>query len=172
MTIELEEGSSSNWKQMLISHKDGSEIADVERNSHRTDTLVADEIREFLQEIVDGKPTTAVGWLTEYLQSVKTIYCFQILPGADQDDGYQLLSWMTETILDDVGGIIQADGEGFSNEEGYQILWQFSDSAKGKWWMAVRKKGKWVRFQMDIGNKKHRAAFLKGDVPDGVKVQK
>jgi hypothetical protein len=34
--------------------------------------------------------------------------------------------------------------------------------------MAVLRDGKWIRFQMDLGNRKHRKAFLAGKVPDGV----
>ena len=35
-----------------------------------------------------------------------------------------------------------ADHEGFSNEEGFHILWQFSNSVKGTWWMGVLKDGR------------------------------
>jgi hypothetical protein len=73
-----------------------------------------------------------------------------------------------DSIHAQVGGIIQADHEGFTEERGFQILWQFSDSVTGPWWMAVLRDGKWIRFQMDLGNRKHRKAFLAGKVPDGV----
>lgn len=36
--------------------------------------------------------------------------------------------------------------------------------------MGVLKDGTWLHFQMDLGNKKHRAAFLQGNVPEGVEV--
>jgi hypothetical protein len=36
--------------------------------------------------------------------------------------------------------------------------------------MGVLKDGEWVHFQMDLGNKKHRAAFLRGEVPEGVEI--
>jgi hypothetical protein len=41
---------------------------------------------------------------------------------------------------------------------------------KGPWSMAVLKNDEWVRFKMDLGNKKHRTAFLRGDVPEGVEI--
>jgi hypothetical protein len=75
---------------------------------------------------------------------------------------------MRDGIRETVGGIIQADSEGFSNEAGFQILWQFSRSAKGPWWMAVMKNGEWVTFQMELGNRKHREAFCRGEVPQGI----
>lgn len=66
--------------------------------------------------------------------------------------------------------IIQADLEGFTNEEGYHILWQFSDPVTGPWWMGVLKNNAWVHFQMDLGNVSHREAFLRGEVPQRVDV--
>jgi hypothetical protein len=39
--------------------------------------------------------------------------------------------------------IIQADGEGFTNEDGYHIVWQFSDSVSGPWNMGVLQDGVW-----------------------------
>ena len=61
---------------------------------------------------------------------------------------------------------MQADGEGFTNEEGYHIVWQFSDSVSGPWKMGVLQDGVWRHFSMDLGDPDHRAAFLKGTVPD------
>ena len=57
---------------------------------------------------------------------------------------------------------------GFSNEDGYHVLWQFSDDVDGDWWMAVLQDGAWQRFKMDLGNESQRLAFKKGEVPDGV----
>jgi hypothetical protein len=71
-------------------------------------------------------------------------------------------------IQESAGGIVQADGEGFSNEEGFHVLWQFSDGVKGPWWMAVLRDGEWITFQMQLGNRKHREAFLRGEIPAGV----
>jgi hypothetical protein len=34
--------------------------------------------------------------------------------------------------------------------------------------MAILKQGKWVSFEMDLGNAQHRKAFLKGEVPTGI----
>ena len=60
--------------------------------------------------------------------------------------------------------ILQADGEGFTNEEGYHIVWQFSDSVSGPCNMGVLQDGVWRHFSMDLGDPDHRAAFLRGSV--------
>jgi hypothetical protein len=35
--------------------------------------------------------------------------------------------------------------------------------------MAVRQDDRWVAFQMDLGNREHRQAFVDGRVPHGVR---
>jgi hypothetical protein len=66
-----------------------------------------------------------------------------------------------------VGGVLQADSEGFTNEDGYNILWQFSDGVKGKWNMAILEDEKWIPFEMDLGNAEQRREFFDGRVPPG-----
>jgi hypothetical protein len=169
-TLTLESGADDDWTQVILAHKDGPGIADIERNAGSSNDLVSEEIVELLEEIADCKPASAAAWLAEYLPTVKTIYAFQILSGTDEKNGWNILGKVKDSIFTQVGGILQADGEGFSNEEGYHILWQFSNSVKGPWWMGILKEGEWVHFQMDLGNKKHRAAFFRGEVPEGVKM--
>jgi hypothetical protein len=171
-TLVAESGEDDNWTHIVLAHEDGPEIAAIERNISSTSDLVSAEIDEFLEEIADCKPTSAAEWLTEYLPTIKTIYAFQVLHGADIRKGWDILRKVNDLIFAQVGGILQADGEGFTNEDGYHILWQFSDSAKGPWWMSVLKNGEWTRFQMDLGNKNHREAFLRGEVPNGAKIAK
>ena len=50
------------------------------------------------------------------------------------------------------------------------ILWQFHDGAKGPWNMAIlAEDGRWICFEMDLGNRAQRASFLDGRLPDGVR---
>jgi hypothetical protein len=169
-TLTVESGGDDDWTQVILAHKDSPEIAHIERNAASSNDLVSEEIEEFLEETADCKPASAAAWLAEYLPTIKTIYAFQLLSGTDVKNGWDILGKVKESIFTQVGGIIQADGEGFSDEEGYHILWQFSNSVKGTWWMSVLKDGEWIRFQMDLGNKKHLAAFFSGEVPEGVEM--
>jgi hypothetical protein len=132
------------------------------------DELGADEIQEFCDAIVDCDPPAARDWLLDYFSRVRVIYAFQLLTGTEKQSGWEILGSLRNAIWRNVGGIIQADGEGFSNEEGYHILWQFSESVRGNWWMGVLENGSWVHFEMDLGNPQHREAFLAGNVPAGV----
>lgn len=158
------------WEELILSHKSGQEIAVIEKNPVVEGQLGADELREFIDEVSDYKPESAAIWLQQYLPSVKVIYAFQLLSGTDVEDGWTPLHRLYNALWKYAGGILQADGEGFSNEDGYTILWQFSNRVSGRWNLGVLKDGRWVHFEMDLGNEQHRKAFLSGQVPDGAKV--
>ena len=158
-TLAAEGVNLANWTQLILSHADGPPIAAIERNPVVAGELGEKEIEEFPGEVNDAKPESAARWLGEYLPRVKCIYAFQILKGARTSDGWGAIDVVRKKIKSLVGGIIQADWEGFSNEEGYLILWQFSDTVKGLWWMAALQNEQWLTFQMDLENREHRAAF-------------
>jgi len=168
IVLSLQDGDADDWTALLLAHADGLEIAAIERNPVAEGTLGADELAEFIEEVESGQPQTAVSWLTTYLRAVKTIYAFQHLSGTQQSRGDEALRCVSGAIWGKVDAILQADGEGFSNEDGYHILWQFSDHVSGPWWMAVLQDGRWIRFQMELGSSEHRRAFLEGRVPPGV----
>jgi hypothetical protein len=52
----------------------------------------------------------------------------QLLSGTDVDDGWTPLHRVHSAVWNHVGGIFQADGEGFSDEDGFTILWQFAET--------------------------------------------
>jgi hypothetical protein len=164
------EEDSDAWEQLILSHKSGEETALIEKNLVFEGQLGAEELQEFIDDVSDYKPESAAAWLRQFLPSVKVIYAFQLLNGTNVDDGWTPLHRVYNAVWEHAGGILQADGEGFSNEHGYTILWQFTDAAKGKWKMGVLKDGRWVHFEMDLGNERHRKAFLSGEVPNGVEV--
>jgi hypothetical protein len=93
-----------------------------------------------------------------------------LLLGTEVGDGWNAVHAIQGAIWTKSGGILQADAEGFTNEDGYHILWQFSDGAKGQWNMAVLDQGNWVAFKMNLGDPGQRKAFLEGRVPKGVRL--
>jgi hypothetical protein len=167
--VELEgDDEGPGWTELVLSHRDEPEIAVIERNAITEGSLGASEIGEMLEEIRGGQPASAARWLASYLSEVKTIYAFQHLSGTDTRQGDEALRLISEAIWGRGQAILQADGEGFSNEDGHHILWQFSDTVSGPWSMAVLEGDRWVQFEMDLDNQAHRAAFLAGRVPPGV----
>jgi hypothetical protein len=97
--LVLESGPENDWIQLTLSHPDGTEIANIERDSAARNDLVPAEIEEFIDEIADAKPATAVAWLADYLPSVKTIYALQILNGINTGDGWDVFGTVKELIF-------------------------------------------------------------------------
>jgi hypothetical protein len=156
-----------------LKHPSGEEIALIERNETRQG-LGADELAEFIEEVGQYKPVDAAHWLKTYLPKVEMIYAFQLLPGTDVEDGWSRLHAVYSNIWNRAKGILQADGEGFSNEEGYTILWQFGANVSGRWNVAVLNgKETWTTFQMNLEDPIQREFFQRGEVPpNAVVVQK
>ena len=157
---------SGIWTMLDILNLNGEPIAQLERNPVIDGKLGQEELDEFKEEIQDYKPTSAVKWLTNYFDKVKVIYAFQMLDAAFEDGNFDIVSNIKTKIWNKTNGILQADNEGFSNEDGYHILWQFSDTVTGDWSCAVRNwLGKWDRFVMDLGDTTQRLEFQDGKVP-------
>ncbi len=165
-----DEEDSADWTNLSLSHAHDECIASIERNVVAPGTLGAAEVAELVDHLNHCKPTSAAAWLRDYLPSVRTIYAFQHLSGTDTMQGDEMLRAVRNHIWSLGDAIVQADGEGFSNEDGYHILWQFHDSVKGPWHMAVLRDGHWVRFEMNLGSRSQRKAFLAGEVPRGARL--
>ena len=168
--IEVDEGTSEEWEQLVLKHESGPEIALIEKNPVVETQLGAEELREFLDEVPLHRPASAAVWLQNYLPTVKVIYAFQLLNGTDVNDGWTALHRVYDTVWKFAGGLLQADGEGFSNEDGYTILWQFGAAVTGTWNVGVLVDGHWANFEIDLGNEQHREAFWQGQVPVGVRL--
>lgn len=162
------EDDDNGWQQLILAHKSGTEIATIEKNLVLDGQRGSDEIKEFIEEVPHYKPESAVMWLRQYLPTVKVVYAFQLLSGTDIEDGWGTLHRLYSTIWKHAGGILQADSEGFSDEAGFTILWQFDKKVTGSWNVGIFKDGSWLHFQMDLGNEHHREAFWRGEVPNGV----
>ena len=155
-----------NWTQLNVSNLDDDYLIQIERNPIIDGELGAEELIEFKENIKDYKPVSAVKWLESYFNKIKVIYAFQLLNSSMEDDNFEIVDSIRDTIWKKVGGIMQADDEGFSNEDGYHILWQFLDNASGEFDMAVKNLfGKWINFRMNLGDKNQVNEFLSGKVP-------
>lgn len=169
-SLTLEAGIDRDWDQLLLAHRDGREIALIERNVVAEGSLGADEIEEFLEEIEDAEPASGVDWLRGYLPKVKVVYAFQVLNGVHEDDGWDRLDAAKELLWQRLGGVLQADNEGFSNEAGYHIVWQFADDVTGPCNMGLLKNGAWQHFEMDLGCERQREQFLNDKLPAEAKL--
>jgi len=123
--LRVEAGEESDWSQLLLSHKAGQEIVLIKRNPVIPGELGEEELSEFIENVRDEKPESASKWLFQFLPRMKIIYAFQLLSGTEINDGWDGVHSLRGRIWRELGGILQADLEGFSNEDGYHILWPF-----------------------------------------------
>lgn len=158
--------SPDHWTVIGVSNSDGEELMQIGRNRVIEGELGKDELQEFRENIKEYKPNSAVKWLNKYFDKVKVIYAFQLLTASMEDKNFEIVGSIKATIWIRLGGLLQVDNEGFSNEDGFHILWQFADNVTGKWSMAVKNIfGQWTNFTMDLGDKKQREEFWAGKVP-------
>lgn len=164
--LEIEETDEDGvWESLLLTTVDGIEIAALTRNPVFDGSTGQDEIADLLEDACDARPESALRWLEDFMEQVQTVYCFQHLSGWETEEGSAALHALRHTLWARGEAILQADHEGFTNEEGYHILWQFADTVSGSWNMAVLQDETWRNFSMDLGDQEHREAFWAGEVP-------
>jgi hypothetical protein len=156
----------ASWRVINVKNAEGLELVQIERNPVAAGRLGMAELTEFRGFIQQHQPASAVDWLQRYFDEVKVIYALEVLNAAAADNNFEIVSAIRTAIWDRTGGILQNDNEGFTNEDGFHILWQFDDDATGDKYCAVLDaEGCWLRFRMDLGDPFQRMAFLGGELP-------
>ncbi len=163
--FELAE-APTKWTILNILDQDERCLAQLERNPVRDGALGKEELDEFRHTVKNYQPVSAVQWLETYFDEVKVIYAFQLLNTAFENENFDIITNIQTTLRHKTNGILQADNEGFSNEEGYHILWQFSEDVSGEWSCAtINLSGAWNKFIINLGDEKQREEFKAGKVP-------
>lgn len=170
--LQIEAGSEEEWESLLLVSTDEVEVALLERQPVFDGSAGQDELADLEEDLYGAKPESAVEWLKEYFAEVVEVYRFEHYQGAETVDGLAALHALRALLIDRGEAILQADGEGFTNEEGYHVVWQFSENAAGPWNMAVLQEGEWQNFAMDLGDPEHREAFWMGEAPADVRTVK
>jgi hypothetical protein len=153
------------WSMLEVRTDRGAKLAQIERNSVAPGKLAQQELDEFKAIIRAHQPLSAVHWLDNYFGRIKVVYAFRVLDAALLEDNIEIVSNLKTAIWARTGGLLQNDLEGFSNDNGDHILWQFPDDVTGDKYCAVLANGVWVRFRMDLGDPFQRMAFWAGEVP-------
>jgi len=163
--LRLVLGSEESWEKIEIYEPSGRLIAGIERHE-----VSAEGYREELDSVKDmlrgASPIRAREWILEYLSQVKTIYSFQLYGEDITREGWPLLGKVQNYLKDNLGGIIQADNEGFYNESGDYILWQMYEGAVGMIPAAVLdENGKWQSLQLRLDDLTSVERFKEGLPP-------
>lgn len=162
----VEDGDEHNWRQLLLKHSNGLEIALIERDPAGSGEVGEEVVHRLIHEMEQARPRSAVNWLRNYLPAVKVVYTMQVLSGAEADEGWLAVHKSQAYLWKKSGGILQANGEGFSNREGRHILWQFDRDQHGELDVAVLDRvGDWISFTLRMDVPAEVEGFQRGEVP-------
>ena len=109
------------WEQAGIVYKNHRSpiLLEVNRDDSGADSLMREEIEEFM-EFLEEAPNDSNRRLVEtHLRKTRFIVTAQLLSDIDED-GYAALGHILTYFVDNNGGMIQADGEGFY--EGEEVI--------------------------------------------------
>jgi hypothetical protein len=165
-SIRLVSGEESAWDKIEISQPDGSLIAVLEKYPLSSGGQAASEMTGVKDSLQGSFPLNAREWLKNYLSGTRVIYTFRLQAENITAKGWPVLGRVQNLLKDKLGGIIQADAEGFYNEAGDYILWQMYEGATGAIPAAVLdENGQWVSFQLRLNDARAIERFKQGVVP-------
>jgi hypothetical protein len=122
--VSDDDRESASWSQAEFYYKEGNQpvIVEINRN-HGSESLVAEESQEFIDEI--GKPglSTSKRRVINQLRNTRFIVSCQLLGDID-DDGYHWNGELLSYFVKNHAGMIQADGEGFY--DGHEVIVELS----------------------------------------------
>lgn len=111
------------WEYVGIVYKDHKApiLLEVNQDDCGEESLVRDEIEEFLESLEDAPKNKSRRRVEKNLRNTRFIVAAQ-LPTADIDeDGYAALGHVLHYLIDNNGAMIQADGEGFYENEKFIV---------------------------------------------------
>jgi hypothetical protein len=166
--IKLVSGVDSLWENIEIYDAHDILLATMEYDIVSPGTTGETALKELDKAIQNKYPVNARQWLKNYFTTVKTIYTFNIFPDRMNKNSWLILGGIQNFLKDSLGGIIQADNEGYYNEAGLYILWQMYEGATGNATAAsLDDRGEWVpySYSLRLDDKKAVDLFKQGIAP-------
>ncbi len=167
-TFHLEKLNTHNQILIKKKQKDIAVIIELLPKKSKLDNY---KLKKITADIQNKKPDVSSRWVKKYLEKTKVVYEFILTDNLNSDNDMELLSntYMETWVFN--RGIFQIKNEGFTNESGDLILWDYPFSAAGKRLAAIKSfTGRWKTFEMDLESPMQRKLFLKGKVPDKSKL--
>jgi hypothetical protein len=158
------------WKNILLSIEEGSPVVEIERwdkGDQGFSEVLADTVRDLLDNEKPLYPASAVSWLCRYLETINTIYCFTPSTCFNDEGGIPIFNEVWQGLKSLHTGIVLCPEEGFTNESGAQITTSASTVQKGKVRAAVLDESSksWKEFTLDLNNQEQIHSFKSGSLP-------
>lgn len=167
--IRIEKESTNTHDQFLVK-KDDLELLIILELIPFNRGYDKKRIHKIIDSVSDKKPSSSVKWVKNFLKKTKIYYEFIPLADLEEDDDWELFSLLYQEAWAGLRGIFQIKDEGFTNESGDLIVWDFPYSAAGKRVAAIRSfTGRWKTFEMDLESMVQRKAFFSGRLPKNIK---
>jgi hypothetical protein len=111
----------SDWERVHLFYKEGKRplILECNRDDGSAACLAREEVQEFLSFLLDVEASPVKRRVEQHLKETKVIISAQLLSDID-DDGYNAVGELLKFFVEQNGGMIQADGEGFY--EGNEVV--------------------------------------------------
>ncbi|MGM0418882.1 MAG: hypothetical protein ACQEQS_09185 [Thermodesulfobacteriota bacterium] len=168
--IDFEKEVTSTHNQFIIKKK-GLEAALIIENlpaKKDEDKFKLDNIIEYACE---KKPLKSAKWVKKYLKKTSVLYEFIPLADLETEEDWEIFSLLYIEAWAYLRGIFQIKNEGFTNESGDIIFWDFPYDATGSRTAALRTfTGRWKTFELDIEDNSQKNKFLKGKIPEKSKI--
>ena len=166
--IKLVSGTEDLWEKIEIYDAHDILLATLEYAAVNPESSGAVTLKELDRTIQNKLPVNARQWLISYFTTVKAIYTFNLFPDRMNKNSWLILGGIQNFLKDSLGGIIQADNEGYYNEAGLYILWQMYEGATGNATAAsLDDKGQWIpySYSLRLDDKKAVDLFKQGIAP-------
>ncbi len=165
-SIKLISGTDAAWIRIEIYEPEDNLISILDRELITPGSSGEDTIAKLIESINKSYPVSAREWIRKYFLKIKAIYSFQLINNNITARGWPTLGRIQNLLKDLLGGIIQADNEGFYNEDGDYILWQMYEGATGTIPAAtLDDDGDWISYQLRLNDEKSIDQFKQGIAP-------
>jgi hypothetical protein len=107
--------SAAEWDQLGITYAPGKSpiLAECSQDDGTDDSLVREEVDEFLEFLEDAPRGDAKAQVVRHLKATRLIIACQLATSDIDDRGYAANDQFLEFFVQRCGAMIQADGEGF-----------------------------------------------------------
>jgi len=129
------------------------------------------KLKSIIQYAEKKLPKKNMKWVKKYISKTKIFYEFLPLSTFESDEDWEILSIIQTEAWANSRGIFQYSDEGFTNESGDLVLWDYPFSITGKRIAAVKDfTRRWKTFEMDLESINQRKDFFEGKVPKNSKL--
>jgi hypothetical protein len=151
-----------NWQEVVIATPQGEVLLGLSWAEADGD----DEERASLRDkALELKPANAAEWVAEFLEEATYIYRLELEDALWDDSHEAVLDEVLDFLFEEVGGILYADAEGFTNEDSEYILLEPDIGDEDPIQAAVLDEEGWQSFELDPSDAAQWQAFQQGQRP-------